>query len=110
MQEICKNAGVTTGALYTRYQGKEELFEAVVEDAVQVLNDIAKAAETDIENLSDRDLLAPWYADAAGFSRFFDSFEGIRDSFVLLLTCTEGTKHQHFHHDFAQRLTEIDYR
>ncbi len=44
VQEICKNAGVTTGALYTRYKGKGELFEAVVEDAVQVLNDIAKAA------------------------------------------------------------------
>lgn len=110
VQEICKNAGVTTGALYTRYKGKEELFEAVVEDAVQVLNDIAKAAETDIEHLSDRDLLAPWYADAAGLSRFFDLFEGVRDSFVLLLTCAEGTKYRHFHHDFAQQLTEIDYR
>ena len=110
VQEICKNAGVTTGALYTRYKGKEELFEAVVEDAVQVLNDIAKAAETDIEHLSDRDLLAPWYADAAGLSRFFDLFEGVRDSFILLLTCAEGTKYRHFHHDFAQQLTEIDYR
>ena len=42
VQEICKNAGVTTGALYTRYKGKEELFEAVVEDAVHVLTHVPK--------------------------------------------------------------------
>ena len=26
LQEICKKAGVTTGALYKRFKGKEELF------------------------------------------------------------------------------------
>lgn len=110
VQEICKNAGVTTGALYTRYKGKEELYEAVVADAVQVLDGISKAAETDIEHLSDHELLAPWYADGDGLARFFDLFEGVRESFILLLTCAEGTKYRSFHHDFAQQLTEIDYR
>lgn len=30
LQSICADAGVTTGALYKRYKGKADLFEAVV--------------------------------------------------------------------------------
>ena len=29
LREICRRAGVTTGALYKRYQNKEELFDAL---------------------------------------------------------------------------------
>ena len=39
LQEICKNAGVTTGALYKRFKGKEELFCALVESTVQDLEE-----------------------------------------------------------------------
>ena len=109
VQEICRNAGVTTGALYIRYKGKEELFEAVVDDAVQVLEQIVRSAFSDITRLSDRDLLMPWYAGADRLAVFFDMFEGVRESFVLLLTRAEGTKYRNFHHDFADRLTDTDY-
>ena len=34
LKTICEGAGVTTGALYKRYKGKEELFCAVVEQTV----------------------------------------------------------------------------
>ena len=34
---ICKNAGVTTGALYKRYSGKEALFCAIVSSAADDL-------------------------------------------------------------------------
>ena len=34
LKSICQRAGVTTGALYKRYAGKEELFRAVVADTV----------------------------------------------------------------------------
>ncbi len=31
LHRICKNAGVTTGAVYTRYNGKDEIFRSLVE-------------------------------------------------------------------------------
>ena len=34
LKTICENAGITTGALYKRYKGKEELFCAVVDGIV----------------------------------------------------------------------------
>ena len=58
--EICRNAGVTTGALYIRYKGKEELFDALVADAVEVMGRFTEMADADIESLSDHELLSPW--------------------------------------------------
>ena len=110
VSEICKNAGVTTGALYIRYKGKEELYDALVTDAVSMMDSFMKMADVDVVNLSDRDLLSPWYADRQRLSQFFDMFEAVRDPFTLLLTCSEGTKYCNYHHDFAEKLTDIDYR
>ena len=38
LKTICENAGITTGAVYKRYKGKEDLFSAIVEDIVNALN------------------------------------------------------------------------
>lgn len=38
LKTICENANITTGAVYKRYKGKEELFRAVVEKAVATLD------------------------------------------------------------------------
>ena len=42
MRQIAKRAGLTTGALYTRYQNKDVLFASLVESA---LRDVAEAYE-----------------------------------------------------------------
>ena len=38
INNIAKRAGVTTGAIYTRYKGKDELFHSLVEDFLQDLD------------------------------------------------------------------------
>src|SRR5699024_9375527 len=43
LKTICEGAGVTTGALYKRYKGKEDLFCAVVEQTVADLYEVAHA-------------------------------------------------------------------
>ena len=110
VSEICRNAGVTTGALYIRYKGKEELYDALVADAVSMMDTFMKMADVDVAQLSDMELLLPWYADKSRLGNFFDMFEAVREPFTLLLTCSEGTKYHNFHHDFADRLTETDFR
>ena len=37
LRTICKNAGVTTGALYFFFKDKDDLFDAVVGDTVNVI-------------------------------------------------------------------------
>ena len=41
LKAICEGAGVTTGALYKRYKGKEDLFCAVVDQTVKDLYEVA---------------------------------------------------------------------
>ena len=109
LQEICRNAGVTTGAIYTRYRSKEALYEAVVQDAVTLLEQIAASAAADVTALSDRELLRSWYSGAQEIAGFFALFDSVRESFRLLLTCSDGTKYCNFCHDFADRMTDADY-
>ena len=38
INNIAERAGVTTGAIYTRYKGKDELFHSLIKDFLQSLN------------------------------------------------------------------------
>ena len=80
LKSICQRAGVTTGALYKRYAGKEELFRAVVADTV-----------ADLDAVYEERTAVP----ASALS-----------GFVLLLTGAEGTAYANFQHDWVEKMTE----
>ena len=63
LQEICKNAGVTTGALYKRFKGKEELFCALVESTVQDLEEVVRQKSALPMTLTDEQLKKAWDMD-----------------------------------------------
>ena len=66
LKTICEGAGVTTGALYKRYKGKEELFCAVVEQTVSDLYEVAHArGDKDPAVMSDQELIKAWDMDGA---------------------------------------------
>ena len=55
LKTICENAGITTGAVYKRYKGKEDLFCAVVDDIAEQLDlFLKKRSGLDFSGLSDR--------------------------------------------------------
>ena len=45
LAEICQTAGVTTGALYKRYRGKEELFAEVVSKTIREMKEFVSSLE-----------------------------------------------------------------
>ena len=107
LKSICQRAGVTTGALYKRYAGKEELFRAVVADTVADLDAVyEERTAVPASALSDEDLIRAWYMDeniCCGGFRFLNER---RDGFVLLLTGAEGTAYANFQHDWVEKMTE----
>ncbi len=110
LKEICEDAGITTGALYKRYKGKEELFTALVADAIRdIYNCVESKGRIDLSKMSDRQLVTSWtatYDSVIDWMRFcFERY----DEFVLLIRCAEGTQFANFKHDFCQDMTEIDY-
>ena len=64
LKAICEGAGVTTGALYKRYKGKEDLFCAVVEQTVKDLYEVAYSrGDRDPAAMSDAELIKAWDMD-----------------------------------------------
>ena len=112
LKDICQEAGVTTGALYKRYKGKEDLFCALVANAVQDINEIANARKAcDPGSLSDEELLMTWEMEASSdyncsMQDWFDFLYARKDEFTLLLTCAEGTRYSGFIDQWVDDMTE----
>ena len=86
LKTICEGAGVTTGALYKRYKGKEDLFSAVVEQTVADLYEVAHArGDKDPAAMSDQELIKAWDMDGADMMWWFRFLYDRRDDFYLLL-------------------------
>ena len=94
LRNICKEAGVTTGALYFFFKDKEDLFGALVEEPLKKLyaameehyatemrngEQVAQLALEDDRDLeTSRQIIRQMYAN--------------RDAFILLLTKSQGSR------------------
>ena len=106
LKTICENANVTTGAVYKRYKGKEELFMAVVEKAVATLdNFVSERTDVDFSSMSDEEVKNTWIMNEKYILDVFRILWDIREEFVLLLEKSAETVHENFGHDFAFRMT-----
>lgn len=110
LQHICEQAHVTTGALYKRYRGKEDLFCAVVADTVSDLKDaFEERAGVDLYSLSNEALIKAWDMDEGYMMWWFQYLYKRHDGFVLLLKCAEGTSYSNFQHDWVESMTGASY-
>ena len=106
LKTICENANITTGAVYKRYKGKEELFRAVVEKAVATLDSfVSERTDVDFSSMSDEEVRYTWIMNEKYILDVFRILWDIREEFVLLLEKSAGTVHESFGHDFAFRMT-----
>lgn len=110
VKHICEQAKVTTGALYKRYSGKDDLFCAVVADTVKDLNAVCdEKCSFDLNTMSDEALIKAWDMDEAYMMWWFQYLYDRHDGFVLLLRCSEGTSYSNFQHDWVEKMTGASY-
>lgn len=102
LREICRNAGVTTGALYKRFSGKEALFEASVAAPLQAAEELIADLEQYRRGCLMRhkvqfiwDLSEKSLEDITEY--LFEQQEGFR----LLLCRSEGTVYSGFLNSFV---------
>jgi len=106
LKTICENAGITTGALYKRYKGKEELFCAVVDGIVSELNDFVESrSNIDFSALSNDEIIASWTMTYESFIPMFRLLYDNRITFVLLIDKAAGTRYENFNHEFVTKLS-----
>ena len=107
LKTICDNAGITTGAVYKRYKGKEELFCAVVKDTVETLDGfVSVRSEQDFSAMTDEEVKATWLMNEKFMLDLFKMLWSMRGDFVLLLEKSAGTVYENYGHDFALRMTD----
>lgn len=106
LKTICDKAGVTTGAVYKRYKGKQELFGAVVEEALSILDSfIAVRTDVDFSAMTDDEVRNTWIMKEEYILDMFKILWEIREEFVLLLEKSAGTIYENYRHDFAYQMT-----
>ena len=107
LKTICDNAGVTTGAVYKRYKGKEELFRDVVKETVEILDSfVTVRTDIDFSGMTDKEIRDTWKMDEKFILNLFEILWKIRDDFVLLLERSAGTVYENYGHEFALRMTD----
>ncbi|WP_018212932.1 TetR/AcrR family transcriptional regulator [Desulfitobacterium hafniense] len=103
LREICEKAGVTTGALYKRFSGKEALFEAVLEPTLRDITQLSLSAEKNSYDQLDRnEMQLVWDMSEETHRKWIHFLYDRYDGFKLLLCCAEGSKYANFMHDFSR--------
>ena len=107
LKTICDNAGVTTGAVYKRYKGKEELFCAVVEEAVQRFREfVDERSDVDFSSMTDEEVKNTWIMNEEFTLQVFKMIWDYRKEFAFLLEKSAGTIYADYRDDFSSQMTE----
>ncbi len=110
LKNICSKAGVTTGALYKRYKGKEDLFGALVEGVISDMEKYVTSIPDEVlKNLSDRELYESLSMPTEMVIAWFQLLYEQKDAFTLLVKCSSGTRYAGFNREWAERMNEADY-
>ncbi len=88
MRTIAKNAGVTTGALYTRFACKDELFKTIIKPFAEEFIRIDTKWKTETGDLWER----KYNAGNALIEHIYSD----KDIFTLLFTCAVGSSDENF--------------
>jgi len=106
LKTICENADITTGALYKRYKGKEDLFCAVVEDiADKLLDFVNMRSVSDLSQLTDDEIIASWNMTYKAMMPLFELLYSHRKTFSLLISKAAGTRYENFNHDYVTKMS-----
>lgn len=111
LRQICADAGVTTGALYNRYAGKDELFQAIVSPFIEKLNAMCvQVEEQDTVFAGDADVEKIWQNPNESMPYLIDILYQNFDCFKLLICCAEGSCYENFFEDFVKSGTTGTFR
>ncbi len=111
LRSICKQADVTTGALYFFFQDKEDLFGSLVEEPLNQMHMYMKQHYMwELQELNNSPMDKCDFSEDSKTALMIVSYMfQFHDAFVLLLTKANGSKYENCTDEFV-KLTEAHYR
>lgn len=103
LRNIVKKAGVTTGAFYGYFSGKEALFAALVEEHAKAIMNIFMSAQEDFKKLSDDEKFHHMGVESrTSLNAIVDYIYEHFNEFKLLICKSEGTCYENFVHNMVE--------
>lgn len=113
LRTICKNAGVTTGALYFFFQDKEDLFESIAKETINNIWQMMQGHYNDervmAENGMTTEEIQDNHSDLNESAAIIHQMYLHRDDILLVLTKAQGTKFENIADKFIET-SEVHYR
>lgn len=111
LRNIVKTAGVTTGAFYGYFSGKEALFAALVEEHAKAIMNIFMSAQESFEELSDEEKINHMGVESrTSLNEIVDYIYEHFDEFKLIICESEGTSYENFIHNMVEIEVEETYQ
>ena len=111
LRNIVKTAGVTTGAFYGYFSGKEALFAALVEEHAKAIMNIFMSAQESFEELSDEEKINHIGVESrTSLNEIVDYIYEHFDEFKLIICKSEGTSYENFVHNMVEIEVEETYQ
>ncbi len=107
---ICKNAGVTSGALYKRYSGKDDLFCALVSPVADQFKDLVKKRNDNFHALDQHEQEEAALGPKSQAAVFIDHVYNHFDAFKLLIDCAKGSSYENYLHKLVDILVDATVR
>ncbi|MFV0394139.1 MAG: TetR/AcrR family transcriptional regulator [Coprobacillaceae bacterium] len=105
LRQIVKNAGVTTGAFYGYFKGKEDLFIALVDEAANTLRDRFLQTQKEFDSQGAKTKTTSMQSVTKNIMHgYIDYMYEHYDAFKLIICCSEGTKYV----DYIDSIMEIE--
>ncbi len=103
LKEISENAGVTTGAIYKRYSGKEELFIDVVKPAVKIFDEVIEYYFKINEKRKSENRMKESFSESLrNLELIIKKVYEKKELAMILLAKSDGTIYSNFIHDFIE--------
>lgn len=105
LRTICKNAGVTTGAFYNRFKGKDAIFDELVKPVLSGIQEFVIEDEIKSKKMLEKNKFEFEWTTAKYLKHLmnflYDHFEDVR----LLLCCAKGSLYSDFFLNFVDEHT-----
>ena len=96
-RNIAQKAGLTTGALYNRFMGKEELFEEIVGKSAKELLDLFMYSQEEFETFNyDMQIETMFAYTSEKVAHMLDIVYSDPDAFYLITTKSSGSRYEFY--------------
>lgn len=108
LRDIAKKCNVSTHSIYTRFQDKGGLFDAVIGQTLSDIEELKNATyERNYKLLDDHTLMKMWDMTEEIHRQWINYFYDRFDDMKLLLCCAQGTRHAEFLNDYVMENTRV---